>query len=191
MTWPRWLFNKSVYLPCHCCYTPPLLQTQHGSIANINHVLAGIQFEVCATCCSKYSIIMMVRIGNQIEIIRRNLVNGEIEWRLNLPNAADYGAFKQSPDGRFVRFLCFSQLCIIEIDCNSQQYAPATWPLQDPDADWGSPVAFVGDYIIYNTRMDHQRVVHCRCRQIYNGQLRLQFVSPSLTTPFIFTRYIY
>ena len=25
MTWPRWLFNKSVYLPCHFCYTTPLL----------------------------------------------------------------------------------------------------------------------------------------------------------------------
>jgi hypothetical protein len=28
MTWPRWLFNKSVYLPCHFCYTPPLLHQQ-------------------------------------------------------------------------------------------------------------------------------------------------------------------
>jgi hypothetical protein len=25
MTWPRWLFNKSVYLPCHFCYITPLL----------------------------------------------------------------------------------------------------------------------------------------------------------------------
>jgi myo-inositol 2-dehydrogenase / D-chiro-inositol 1-dehydrogenase len=26
MTRPRWLFNKSVYLPCHFCYITPLLQ---------------------------------------------------------------------------------------------------------------------------------------------------------------------
>jgi hypothetical protein len=36
MTWPRWLFNKSVYLPCHFCYTPPLLQGVPGRKHNLS-----------------------------------------------------------------------------------------------------------------------------------------------------------
>jgi hypothetical protein len=51
MTWPRWLFNKSVYLPCHCCYTPPLLQLRYiFECLEETKTIETITISFCSVC---------------------------------------------------------------------------------------------------------------------------------------------